>query len=566
MDIAKRPVSKELISAQLELTTRCNQKCRLCTRQRHQTNKILKDIDYGVVEHVVEQFTGKRIALVGPRSEPTMYPRFMEMMELFKEKHIKVQLFSNMTTHNPDWWYKLGKFMKYEHHNKVYFAVDLEEDWQLYRQVDTWHQMCENTKAFTAGGGIAWAHMIEFEYNQTKIEENVVLARRLGCTKFRVKNSWDYDDVCKRPAKGRTRWEQSLLDRHNTGVLKCNHLIDRDVVIDVDGDFVPCCYTIMTDERKGKFRDHDEIQDLIKYEKDSKQGKLKTLDSALASNFFKYTFDNMQNSWNCKLHCKLRAIESYLYERTLNVLDVYNLFKNEMNYPIPLPVISELCKNHSSFYTVDVLKTIKANGFFIDFNKLLRVIVKHPELRFHESFGIDQIMAKRWLVDELTTKLVYLNLQRKPFMDGEQNTVLVVGGWHGVTSLLVDHFTQYKTENILSIDVDPVCTGVARELGVNAETADMNGFDYTNCDIIINPICEHIDLQSWLKQIPTNKILALQSTDMYWGDHINMAKSLEDFKNQVCGEVEILFCEERLKRMVDNLGRFTRFMIIVIKK
>jgi len=560
VDITKRPTPEEIITAQLELTTRCNQKCRFCTRQRHQTNRILKDIDFDVIKNLADY---KRIALVGPRSEPTLYPLFMDAMEIFKERNTKIQLFSNMTTHNPDWWYKLGVFMKYEYHNKTYFAIDLEEDWQIYRGVDTWHKMVENVKAFTAGGGIAWAHLIEFAYNQDKIKDIEKLARHMGCTKFRIKNSWDYDEVCSRPVSGRTRWELSL--EKKTGVLQCQHLIDKDVVIDVSGNIVPCCYTLMTDERKGKFRDQDQIQELIKYEKDSQQGKLKTLESALNSSYFNYIFDTMENSWNCKLHCKIRIPECYIYEKTLNVLDIYNLFKDNLKYTIPMTTISKLCNDHSEFYLVDVFKAMKVSGF-IDFNKLLNVIVKHPDIGFFNSFGVDHIISKRWLVDELTTKLIQLRLYRKPFMNTEIEKVLVVAGWQGLTSLLINHFTQFKGDNILSIDIDPISTEIAQELGVNAVTADMNGFDYTNWDIIINSSCEHIDIKNWLKQIPTDKILALQSTDMYWGDHINVAKSLEHFEDQIREDVEILHSDKREKRISDNLGRFDRFLIIGRKK
>ena len=56
--------------------------------------------------------------------------------------------------------------------------------------------------------------------------------------------------------------------------------------------------------------------------------------------------------------------------------------------------------------------------------------------------------------------------------------------------------------------------------------------DYTKCDIIVNTCCEHIWLKDWIKLIPKDKILALQSTNSKYYDHINPAKDMEHFKDE----------------------------------
>jgi MoaA/NifB/PqqE/SkfB family radical SAM enzyme len=432
----------DILNAEMEITTRCNQNCRLCTRG---TPEIV-DID---IEWVRKCHNYEVLFLVGPRCEPTLHPNFLEILEIFKSKKIIVDLYSNVTTHTPEWWSEIGKMV-----NVLKFAIDLEKHWEIYRRTKTWHKMVENVKAFTEGGGRAWAHMIEFEHNSGDFEETAQLAKKLGCEQFRKKISWNYDDVCKRPGSHETRWEQSQkLDTK----LKCGYLMNKKVSIDPYGDITPCCFTVMTDKKK-KILEKDDWKHLVVHASSSVRGDLKTLERAQKSKLFDYILTNKEDLWNCTQQCKVSYKEC-------------------------------------SYYDERQLKTFDAN--------------KQKRLE-----------NKQWLVDELV----------KWIPKHWRYNVLVVGGWHGQLSKMLQ---PYVNKELLSIDIDPKCTEICQKQGINAATADMFDIDYKKWNIVINTSCEHIDLRSWLELVePHHQIVVLQSTNMPWVDHVNTVGSLGEFKDQ----------------------------------
>jgi wyosine [tRNA(Phe)-imidazoG37] synthetase (radical SAM superfamily) len=59
--------------------------------------------------------------LVGSLSEPTLYPYIFELIKYLKSRKIKIELCTNGDTHNPEWWYKLGKL--FDLNDSVYFTI-----------------------------------------------------------------------------------------------------------------------------------------------------------------------------------------------------------------------------------------------------------------------------------------------------------------------------------------------------------------------------------------------------------------------------------------------------------
>ncbi len=285
---------ENIVSAQIELTTRCNQKCCVCFRQTLKPKN--RDMNFDLLKTITEPYP--HLSLVSGIGEPTLYPYFNEAIDhLFDDKLLDIQ--SNMTTRTPEWWYDLGKIFSRKRHSRVLFGIDIHEHWKRYRQVDTWHRLIENVKAYTSAGGNAWSHMIEFKHNKYDRTETENLARSLGCTNFRVKTSWGYDNVCESPTGKPVEDEDEI---------RCSYYLHRQVVINVNGMIVPCCFMVFNKCQQERLIEHDMLH-YIKHKSSLIKNELKTLDTAVDSKLFKYIEDQ---PWNCHQKCKRPDV--FIYE------------------------------------------------------------------------------------------------------------------------------------------------------------------------------------------------------------------------------------------------------------
>lgn len=197
---------------------------------------------------------------------------------------------------------------------------------------------------------------------------------------------------------------------------------------------------------------------------------------------------------------------------------IYEKLIDYCKVDITLPVFVEIYKNHCNLHLKKAFEDIVKYGRFVDFNKLLDVMLLFPDQIF-DSFQTGQIESKRWLIQSINK----LCLKHEP-------DILIVGGWHGVLYLMLSHYAYFKY-TALTTDIDPDCTTIAQMFGCNAKTEDMFEIDYNDIsqDLIINTSCEHIDFNKWINLIPAGKIVVLQSSDMEWDTHIDNIYSIDEF-------------------------------------
>lgn len=168
-----------------------------------------------------------------------------------------------------------------------------------------------------------------------------------------------------------------------------------------------------------------------------------------------------------------------------------------------------------------------------------------------ESFWKGQIKSKEWLIKNLR-KHVHAVV-----------SIDIHGGWNGVLASLLFQSTIY-TKHIRSLDIDPSCEEVAKCINkleemsgkFKAITADMCE-TVSTADVIINTSCEHITQEQynkWLSLQPTDSIIVVQSNNYNIAEHIRIAHSLEEFKQQ--SNLNILWAGEL------ELPLYKRFMII----
>ena len=176
------------------------------------------------------------------------------------------------------------------------------------------------------------------------------------------------------------------------------------------------------------------------------------------------------------------------------------------------------------------------------------------------SLDANHWRGKQWLVDVLSQ--VYRHHSGKAF---------VAGGWYGLLSFLLRQKYQKPSFNIVSADMDPKCEQIAWKLfhdqDVQFKTMNVvkTDYDFSDCSILINTSCEHMDpdeLAFFISGKPENALLVLQTNNFKdLASHVNCSDSLEDFAT---------FVEKALPNRPYwaykgelNLGDFTRYMVMV---
>jgi hypothetical protein len=168
-----------------------------------------------------------------------------------------------------------------------------------------------------------------------------------------------------------------------------------------------------------------------------------------------------------------------------------------------------------------------------------------------DAFWSGQIKSKEWLITNLRNHV-------KKFV-----TVDIHGGWVGTLASLLFQ-SDIPIINIRSVDIDPTCESIAIMMNKQEEivgkfravTADMCAIR-SDADVVINTSCEHIIQEQydlWLSGMPHNSLLVLQSNNYNIPEHVRIANSLEEFKQQ-CG-IDVIWAGEL------ELPLYTRYMVI----
>jgi hypothetical protein len=182
----------------------------------------------------------------------------------------------------------------------------------------------------------------------------------------------------------------------------------------------------------------------------------------------------------------------------------------------------------------------------------MQAIRQSPDpIRTMDAFWSGQLKSKEWLITNLRKHV-------KKFV-----TVDIHGGWVGTLASLLFQ-SDIPVIAIRSIDIDPTCESIAIMMNKQEEivgkfravTADMCAIR-SDADVIINTSCEHITQEQydlWLSGMPHNSLQVLQSNNYNIPEHVRIANSLEEFKQQ-CG-INVIWAGEL------ELPMYTRYMVI----
>lgn len=527
-----------MILRETHLTTRCNSRCRFCLNT---TNPLPKqDMDFSIIEKIpFDKIKG--ICFVGHRGEPTLYPRFMEVIHLLKEKNIVFRLYSNMSTHNPDWWVELGRISQYHERNKVQGCIDgIGKIHENYRVGIKFDKVIENFKSFNNAGGKSICNTILFDKNENQIKDIRNLVYNIGCVDHRLKISWDYDEEYNRPKSMNIHTRKEISKINKDKPINCEHLTQKDnenqrienlmgFILRIDGRYIPCCHINQMIERNEK----NEITELFYKCKDD----LFTIEGLQSSKFYRYIIDNMEELDICNKNCRnISCRQMYIgYKRKFDHKnDVINVYNDEgKSFNISLKDIVLVDKRYPDF---DFTRYRNIWGDL--YPDIIKSIVKWDD---KTPFSYSQYLSKKIIIDELK-KYDFKN-------------VMIIGSWVGLLARMIhDDFQCFVT----TIDKDPKMKEVTNFLNRNYDeihlhvSTDIKNIDVRINDVVINTSCEHMN-DEWFHRIKQDQLIILQSTEKKSPDHVNTVNSLEEMKEKY---PMIVFFEKEISPWTDDNKRF----------
>ena len=182
----------------------------------------------------------------------------------------------------------------------------------------------------------------------------------------------------------------------------------------------------------------------------------------------------------------------------------------------------------------------------------MEAIRQSPDpIRTLDAFWRGQIQSKEWLIKNLRKHV------------NQHVDIDIHGGWVGTLASMLFQ-SSVPTKNIRSIDIDPTCQPIATMMNKQEEivgkfkaiTADMCEVEST-ADVIINTSFEHItqdQYETWLSKIPNSSLIVLQSNNYNIPEHVRIANTLSEFKEQ--SKLSVIWAGEL------KLPKYNRFMII----
>lgn len=235
---------------ELDLSNKCNLSCPLCTRNYAHAQHTIEDKTQRDLDVIIEQLDTfpnmKRTYLAGQISEPTLYKDFLDYLRYLKSRNIYVEMYTNGSTHNPEWWKKVRDIL--EPTDEVHFTIcgSTQELHETYRVGSNLEKLLENVKAFQ-GKGNDICQFIKFEYNKHD-EQNV---QKFDFTKhYTVETEGVRSQNAKmvEPAEGvkpediRDRTIKWLFDNRPKGKceIQCKSLEDKKVYINQAGKISAC--------------------------------------------------------------------------------------------------------------------------------------------------------------------------------------------------------------------------------------------------------------------------------------------------------------------------------------
>jgi MoaA/NifB/PqqE/SkfB family radical SAM enzyme len=234
---------------QMELTSVCNAECPMCARN---VNGVginpyisLKNLSLEWFQHNITRqqiLNLEKIFFCGNVGDPASSTQLIEIIKYFKHANpdLDVGLHTNGGLKTVNWWEQLGHVLDGTYDYCVFSIDGLEDTNHIYRRKVIWNKLIENVESFIKTGASAHWDMLVFDHNKHQIGEAEDLARKMGFTWFRTKETdrWDIYP----PTNSLSPAQQFEKINYDDVYPVCEIKRDNSVFLDYTGQYWPCCH------------------------------------------------------------------------------------------------------------------------------------------------------------------------------------------------------------------------------------------------------------------------------------------------------------------------------------
>ena len=311
----------------IEVSSLCNGKCPFCSRSRKVrpynahliTLEDFKKLPASMFEHI------EWISFSGNFGDFSTNREMPEIVHYIKDLNPSIVFYgdTNGSVQSTDWWASLGPHFD---NGEMFFSLDgLEDTHEIHRQGTDFNKIVNNVRAFTRAGGVAFWKFILFRHNEHQVEEAQRIAGEIGCSRFFVVSSREYNDECLRPENTTFELKHDIFTRYKEkssaedGQAICKPLANRSIYIAADGTVHPCClaHCIYITEQDLSFRF---VIPLIDQYIDQINFKTRPLHEIIEGPYFSKVLKLSKNNSYCMMKCNKYRKEA---QQELVLHDVY---------------------------------------------------------------------------------------------------------------------------------------------------------------------------------------------------------------------------------------------------
>jgi MoaA/NifB/PqqE/SkfB family radical SAM enzyme len=301
---------EDIRALNIEVSSKCIGKCPFCSRQqkvRPYGGQLITLSEFKLLPVTfIRQL--KLITFAGNFGDFCSNPEFVDIAGYIKQLNPSVKLGgdTNGSLQDASWWKALGPLF---HDGGMVFSLDgLADTHSIHRRGTNFYKIIRNIEAFTTAGGTAYWKFILFKHNEHQIKEAEALAGDIGCARFYVISSRDYDESCRRPETFDFQTKREIFSSYrqklplkNASAL-CKPWHSGSIYIAADGTVHPCCFAhcMYITEHNRLFR---YIVPLIETYKSQINFKTRPLAEILTSPYFSAVRSESKMNLYCATKC-----------------------------------------------------------------------------------------------------------------------------------------------------------------------------------------------------------------------------------------------------------------------